>query len=264
VLVQLNAAASRVRLDREAVALCAVLGERDIPMVVLKGPATAYRLYGDDTRSYGDVDLLVPADRFEQVEALLGERGYAADAPPLARVPAWIDRRFPGTERAFVSPPYLRVDLHRAFHLLGPGDAWRLLGERAVTVDLPVGPLRIPDEAGTAMVTVLHASTLTSTAPCKPLEDLRRAIETFDDATWAEALERCRSAGLAGSAAAILRGLGGAAGNRLADEHLAGTKPDYWQARKIATGSAAAGVLARRREYRPALWLARAVVNAAR
>lgn len=57
--------------------LLRTLNERDIPIVVLKGPVLAERYYPEPSlRPFGDVDLLIHESDLETVTALLRERGY--------------------------------------------------------------------------------------------------------------------------------------------------------------------------------------------
>jgi hypothetical protein len=83
---------------------------RGIEYRVLKGPAFAHLLYREPwLRSYGDIDLLIPPDRLEDVAALLSCLGYGRDHPELR---PGFDRRF-GKGVTLRTPQGLPVDLHR-------------------------------------------------------------------------------------------------------------------------------------------------------
>jgi hypothetical protein len=82
----------------------------DIRYCVLKGPALAHLLYREPSiRSYGDIDLLIPAHQLEAATALLGGLGYRRRHPPLRPD---FDRRF-GKGVTVQPPEGYPVDLHR-------------------------------------------------------------------------------------------------------------------------------------------------------
>ncbi len=57
--------------------IAALLAPADIPVVVVKGPALSSLLYGDPgLRTYGDLDLLVPQQRFAEAIRLMESHGY--------------------------------------------------------------------------------------------------------------------------------------------------------------------------------------------
>lgn len=74
---------------QQAAALTTILGaaqQRGLPVLVLKGVALSLLLHGNPSRrAAGDIDLLVPPDRFRVAADLLLDLGYAVDAdgPPL-------------------------------------------------------------------------------------------------------------------------------------------------------------------------------------
>jgi hypothetical protein len=87
-----------------------------IPYRALKGSTTARRIYPTPTwRSFSDVDVLVPGDRFDEAVALLthagGQRRYPEARPGF-------DRRF-SKGASFAMPAGHVVDLHRTF-VVGP------------------------------------------------------------------------------------------------------------------------------------------------
>lgn len=69
-----------LQLSAEMEILCKRFAESGIRTLVLKGPVLAADLYGDiSCRTCGDLDVLVPIDRLEEAEQLLGALGYVKD-----------------------------------------------------------------------------------------------------------------------------------------------------------------------------------------
>jgi len=63
--------------------IMALLVERGVPAIVLKGPEFCDRLYPDPVlRPFTDIDLLAPPDGVPQVEAALQTLGYRPEPPP--------------------------------------------------------------------------------------------------------------------------------------------------------------------------------------
>jgi hypothetical protein len=97
-------------LERNLVDVADALGAATIDHVVLKGPAVAHEGYPDPSwRPFGDVDVLVPSDRFEAAFGILSELGYRrtfVDPRP------GFAARF-GKGAAHVGRDGLEVDLHR-------------------------------------------------------------------------------------------------------------------------------------------------------
>ncbi len=80
-----------------------------VPAIVLKGAAYVELIYEVPARHLGDVDLLVPADRFEEALARLERAGFRR-AHPNDRVlnhPRYHERQLTG--------PALELDLHQGF-----------------------------------------------------------------------------------------------------------------------------------------------------
>ena len=87
-----------------------------IPVRVLKGTASSHLDYPDPAlRTYGDVDLLVPGDHYEQAVRLLVSDGAHRRYPEPR---TGFDRRF-GKGCSLRTPDGLEVDLHRTF-TMGP------------------------------------------------------------------------------------------------------------------------------------------------
>ena len=95
------------------------------------------------------------------------------------------------------------MDLHRGFHNVADWPGWWDLLSRHREVHVIEGqPVAIPDRIGCALIAGLHASQATLLR--KPLEDLQRALELFDDEVWRRAADL---AGSVGAGAAFAAGL---------------------------------------------------------
>lgn len=131
-------------LERNLVALASALEDASIGFVVLKGPAVAHDGYPDPSwRPFGDIDVLVAADRFGSACEVLAGLGY---------VRSFVDPR-PGFAARFgkgaahVGPDGLEVDLHRLLAdgpfgywvehdvILGATEPFELAGRRFTRLD---------------------------------------------------------------------------------------------------------------------------------
>jgi hypothetical protein len=66
-----------LRITGETIRIGSLLEKSNISAVVLKGTPLSWRLYGDiATRPYGDIDILVAADKLEQSITILESEGY--------------------------------------------------------------------------------------------------------------------------------------------------------------------------------------------
>ena len=75
-------AAKNHRMYEEMLAIVALFAHEGIPVLPLKGPMLALQAYRDlALREFGDLDLLVPAERRARARQLLAERGYASFFP---------------------------------------------------------------------------------------------------------------------------------------------------------------------------------------
>jgi hypothetical protein len=105
-----------LRLEAGLLRVHDVLGEAGIPFAVLKGTAVAHLDYADpQRRAFGDVDVLLPTDRFaDGIEALL-DHGYVR---PAAEIGPGFDVRF-GKGATLVGTDRCELDVHRTF-AMGP------------------------------------------------------------------------------------------------------------------------------------------------
>lgn len=175
-------------LDAVAARAAALLADHGVPAILLKGRAIASWLYPDDTRTYGDVDLLVdPAQRKLAIE-VLGGIGYShtlAAASPCEYGP---------NETDLIGPTGVCIDLHHT--LLGiaasPQRCWEVLSQR--TAELVVGgrSLTVLDESARAMHLALHVAQ-NGLAGTKSLTDLERGLAQLSFPRWQEAAQVARA-----------------------------------------------------------------------
>ena len=105
-----------VRIDDVVRRLARAFQLADVPMRVLKGPASARLDYIEPSlRSYGDADLLVPTCRHARAIEVLEAEGFGRRTPELT---PGFDRRF-AKAVTFTSEDGLEVDLHRTL-VYGP------------------------------------------------------------------------------------------------------------------------------------------------
>jgi hypothetical protein len=167
-------------IDRLAARIVAEFAERGIESVVLKGPVLASWLYPGEVRPYGDADLLVPPERWQDAVAALEALGFSDRLGPLAH---------PRME-SFNSTAFLRgeenLDLHCAIHGLeaDPGAIWSAFSAGSASQEIGGATLRVPNRPALLLHVALHAAHHTE---AKPLEDLRRAIGIAGEELWKEA-----------------------------------------------------------------------------
>lgn len=111
-------------LERLLIDTVELLTRAGVRAVALKGSALAHTAYPSPAlRVFGDVDLLVPSESFDDAAAVLTDLGLQRRWPQLR---AGFDRRF-GKSATLVHPDGYEIDLHRTF----------ALGPFGLTVDLP-------------------------------------------------------------------------------------------------------------------------------
>lgn len=198
------AAATILRIDLATVEAVALLEERGIRAILLKGPTFARWLYDDpNERRYTDADLLVSPDDLDSARAALAERGFTAPF------------KGAGHERIHYAEPWIRsedgaeIDLHH--RLPGMADsptAWRVLSARTETTTLRGHRVAMLDEPARALHVALHAAQH-GTGRTPSLRDLEQALARLGDETWRAAAELARATG---AGAAFASGLELAAG----------------------------------------------------
>ena len=173
--------ARRMALDASTAHVVTVFGHLGILCVLLKGPAMATRLYADDLtrRNYTDIDLLVPPRLFSAAGCALAANGYVRAGPS---PPSVGGRPYEEAWRRVGNPDVL-VDLHRGFHGVGRQERfWDMLHESAESLLVGGTNVKVPDAAGCALLTALHA--WPAGTAVRPMADLDRALSCFDDDVW--------------------------------------------------------------------------------
>lgn len=177
------AAAHALRVDTVTAEVCAELVRDGVPAMLLKGPVLARALYGGGARAYSDTDILVPEPELERTGRALARLGFRQrlGEDDLVGLPlhayTWVRDR----DRVV-------VDVHRSIKgaRASASAVWEVFQEETATADVGGARVTVPGESRLALMVALHAAQHGIGHP-KPLEDLRRALERFDDATWEEA-----------------------------------------------------------------------------
>ncbi len=114
--LHIQALAATLVLERLLIDTVGSLEREGIPVRVLKGSAAAHLDYPEPSlRTFGDIDLLVPGDAFDEAVACLRRQGHVRIHPEPR---PGFDRRFSkGT--SFRTADGLEIDLHRTF-TMGP------------------------------------------------------------------------------------------------------------------------------------------------
>ena len=164
-------------LERELLAVTPLLEDAGLTFLVLKGPAVARLDYPDPAmRSFGDIDLLVPAEQIDELLHVLESQGGRRRFPEPR--PGY-DRRF-GKGASVTMPGGHELDVHRT---LAPGPY-------GFTIDLPaLFRTAVPFDLGQTTLTALgpterflHAClhAILGSAPPKPaaLRDVGHLLGT--------------------------------------------------------------------------------------
>ena len=168
-------------LERRLLAVVAAFRAEGIDHVVLKGPALAHTFYPDPSwRNFGDLDVLVPTDRWEQVLHLVGDVGFTRDTPEPR---PGFDVRF-GKAATHTDARGLVLDLHRTL-AEAPFGLWMepdRLFEHTRPFTLGGVELRRLDDATAFLHACVHAS-LGSRQLLLPLRDVGQ-IAAVGDVDW--------------------------------------------------------------------------------
>jgi hypothetical protein len=176
--------AARMAVEHATTSAVAMLRERGIPSVVLRGPTLVGLLYREEeARTSLDVDLLVPD--LDTASAALISNGYQVSVD-------WT----PGMERhawTHVRENAVSIDLHRT--LVGvdadPARVWSVFERESSTVDLGGAAVRVPGGVAQALTVVLHAAQH-GAGTAQTMRDLERALESFAREVWERAAELAR------------------------------------------------------------------------
>lgn len=138
-------AAHNLSLLREQNNILRLFEAKDIPVLSFKGLILAHSAYSNiGLRSCGDLDLLVPERRYEEVEQLLNDIGY--HRPPRKETAGSLRRRFDlflSQQDSFVREGRYWVDVHLS--IMPPGYYYpidfRALWQRSRRVDVSGVPM---------------------------------------------------------------------------------------------------------------------------
>lgn len=179
------AAAQTLAVDVATAEVVGNLREQEIQSVVLRGPAVARRLYGEDElRAYVDLDLLVPLSAWEKAGEALARLGFE---PAIAETDLPRHRRLHACEWARESDR-VSVDLHKTVSGVGAADdeVWKAFAESSRSELVGGEQVALVGPAALALIVVLHAAQHGAHKE-KALGDLSRALSRFDSQTWEEA-----------------------------------------------------------------------------
>ncbi len=180
------AAAGNLLIDRLIGEVHDAFAAASIEAILLKGPAIAGWLYGEDEiRVYGDGDFLVQRTQWEAAGEVLRELGFQEDIAHLEH---------PNLE-SFASYPWGRlseelgiqsIDLHATLSGIGTDfpQVWSVLSNDTAQIMVAGRHVRILGEPARAVHIALHAA---HHHEGKPMLDLERALERLSDELWSEA-----------------------------------------------------------------------------
>ncbi len=181
----------RLQLQKVSIAMA----QAGIPMIVLKGPDFADRLYAPSMRLFTDLDLLVSADAMDAAAGELLSLGYRETHAPMKYADGY-------GERTFAPPqPGGSVELH--WNLVNSPTVRRGVSVRLDDLQLQDHPQGTPPQAATPasqlLIACVHAAASHSFDRLGPLWDIVqivRASEPLDEDYLRQAV-RATGAGLA-------------------------------------------------------------------
>ena len=197
----LEAAGVGLAIDVATAQAVRALRDAGVRSIVLKGASfDAWLFDPDEPRFYGDLDLLVAGDAFDQAAGVLKELGFRQRAQ---REPARV------VEHAQVwvrRSDMMVVDLHRTLAGAdgGDGDPWEVLAAGTERMTIAGTEVEILSEPARALHVALHAATSPAGAE-KPLLDLTRALDRVGVETWRAAASLADRLGAGTAFAAGLR-----------------------------------------------------------
>jgi Uncharacterised nucleotidyltransferase len=182
----LRLAAFGFGVDLVTAEVTVALEAESIPSILLKGPVIATWLYREDeSRLYGDTDLLLRECDWERAIEVLEGRGFEDDLSPLAH---------PRMESATGHPMNravdgAAVDLHLNLFGVGaaPSAVWEAFSEGAVRQVVGGAEVSMPPHPVRLLHIALHAVQHGGDFLPKAMHDLRRAIARVPESTWREA-----------------------------------------------------------------------------
>lgn len=186
------AAAGNLLVDRMIAEVHEAFESASIEAILLKGPAIAGWLYGEDEiRVYGDGDFLVSRAQWEQAGAVLRELGFEEDVAQLEH---------PNLE-SFASYPWGRfregvgvqsIDMHATLSGIGADFpvVWSVLSAGTSEIVLAGRSIPILGEPARTLHIALHAA---HHHQGRAMLDLERALEHLDESVWSKAAEVAES-----------------------------------------------------------------------
>ncbi|MPZ93388.1 MAG: hypothetical protein GEU96_00470 [Propionibacteriales bacterium] len=173
----LQALAVALVLERLLVETVGAFEAAGIPVRALKGTASAHLDYPDPgMRTFGDIDLLVPSEAFDDAVASLTRAGNQRRFP---QPRPGFDRRF-SKGSSFRTPDGLEIDLHRTF-AMGPFGAripLRELWARSETYVLAGTPVHCLPVEERLLHATYHAVLGGTTPRLVPLRDVAQILLT--------------------------------------------------------------------------------------
>lgn len=176
----------RVRLDGALAQIATAFDRSGVDALLLKGPAFARWLYDDPSeRAYGDIDLLVDPAARDRAREALAELGFA---PILQDALQHEQAHHHESWRRL--RPAMTVELHSTLALLTVPSktVWRLFRAGATSIVIGGVAVPIPAQEVQTLIVAVHAAQH-GPAGERALEDLRRALQRVDAATWRRAAE---------------------------------------------------------------------------
>ena len=175
---------AKLRNDVAAAELISTLDAAGIESILIKGPSVSRWLYDEaESRPYGDVDLLVPPERFSDAERVAASLGFRH-----LKVGDHLEE-VSRHRSCFREMDGVCVELHRGFVGVGVADRefWNELAQQTVPLALGVMGVtaRIPGVPARALLVALHAAS--HGAVGTPFTDLHRALARLPDDTWDKA-----------------------------------------------------------------------------
>jgi hypothetical protein len=200
-------------LDGATGELVRAFRRQDVRVILLKGAATALRLYDSPAeRSYVDVDLLVAPESLSTAQAILKALGFT-DLLANARAN---ERRPHASPWQRTVPSSVTVDLHENIHWCSeaPTSVWRELSAQTRWIKLGGTAVEVLRDPALALVVVTYP--VEEGRSSKRLHDLERALVEIDRDAWREAAAIAERLGIGGVFETELRSF--PAGSELADE----------------------------------------------
>ena len=175
--------ARSLSVDLVTAEVVSALREREVPSILLKGPAIGRWLYSDgEHRPYGDCDLLVSSQQARDAEDVLLALGFRYGYESLR--PGELE------EGLFWTRGLDTVDLHFTLHGMhaDPALVWAVLSAHVEPDTVAGAEVDVLTPIARAMQVALHAAHH-GRGEQTPMRDLERALEILPFDMWSEATE---------------------------------------------------------------------------